>query len=363
MLQTDTNNLDPVVLIFASNERYFPGLYCAVASALAYLKPERKVKVYILDGGLSESSKLKLIQVAQSYGERVYIEFVAINTCTFQEATLGPGNSLMTYSRILIPDLIQEDKAIYLDSDILVLRDLSLLYDWELNADKLMAAVRDFETPTVGDDSKIIAEKLNISLENAYYNCGIILMNIDKLRCFKFVEKSLIFLRDWVGEYRFWDQSAINFLLNGKIQSLPEEWNFPSWKFNDQIDNSLDNIIHFTNSVPWLEVNPGPAQVLFEEYAAKLGIITDKSQQTYRQSQLRHFWQSTIAPIRAICYPILALSYQFLGKKEKASCYIKTGQFWQNYILKTPYYQRLYRQRIPEIRNLKLHSGKITFVP
>ena len=30
--------MEPVVLALASNERYFPGLYCAVASALSHLE-------------------------------------------------------------------------------------------------------------------------------------------------------------------------------------------------------------------------------------------------------------------------------------------------------------------------------------
>lgn len=364
MLENMVNeSKEPVIITLASNERYFPGLYCAIASTLAYLNPERKAKVYILDGGLSETSKSKLIQLVQNYGERVYIKFVAINIFKFEGATLGPGNSLMAYSRILIPDLIQESKTIYLDSDILVLRDLAILYDWELKSDNAIAAVQDFETITIEADSKIIAQKLGIKAENHYYNSGVILINIDYLRSFKFVEKSLIFLKDWFSYYRFHDQSAINFLLNGKIQSLPEAWNFPSWKFNDQVDNSLDKIIHFTNAVPWLEVVPGPAQVLFEEYAAQLGIIIDKSQPTYWKYHLRHFWQNIIAPMRAVFYPILALGYQLLGNKEKASSYIRTGKFWQNYILKIPYYQRLYNQRISEILNLKLNSGKITILP
>ena len=37
-----TNLMDPVVITLASNERYFPGLYCAVASALGYLNSTRE---------------------------------------------------------------------------------------------------------------------------------------------------------------------------------------------------------------------------------------------------------------------------------------------------------------------------------
>ena len=35
--------MEPVVLALASNERYFPGLYCAVASALSHVDARKQV--------------------------------------------------------------------------------------------------------------------------------------------------------------------------------------------------------------------------------------------------------------------------------------------------------------------------------
>jgi STELLO glycosyltransferases len=39
--------MEPIILALASNERYFPGLYCAVASALSHLDAARKVVLYL----------------------------------------------------------------------------------------------------------------------------------------------------------------------------------------------------------------------------------------------------------------------------------------------------------------------------
>ncbi len=49
--------MEPVALALASNERYFPGLYCAVASALSHLDPTREVDLKVLDGGISRTSR------------------------------------------------------------------------------------------------------------------------------------------------------------------------------------------------------------------------------------------------------------------------------------------------------------------
>src|SRR2546430_9453326 len=47
-----TNLMEPVVIALASNERYFPGLYSAVASALGYLDSTREADLKVLDGGI-----------------------------------------------------------------------------------------------------------------------------------------------------------------------------------------------------------------------------------------------------------------------------------------------------------------------
>ena len=61
-------HLEPVVLALASDEVYFPGLYCAVISALSAVDPERKVEVKVLDGGLSPLSRDTLEKLIDRIG-------------------------------------------------------------------------------------------------------------------------------------------------------------------------------------------------------------------------------------------------------------------------------------------------------
>ena len=68
--------MEPVVIALASNERYFPGLYCAVASALSYLDPAREVEVKVLDGGISQRSRDALLRLVAPVSERGRLEFV-----------------------------------------------------------------------------------------------------------------------------------------------------------------------------------------------------------------------------------------------------------------------------------------------
>jgi len=174
--------MEPVVLALASNERYFPGLYCAVASALNHMSWTTSVNLWVLDGGISQPSKDRLERLVDRFGNQVRLKFVPADESVFRGATLGPGESHMTYCRILLPHLLDVPRLIYLDCDVLVFRDLSRLFDVELSPGKVLAAVPDSETLSLVDDSPTIADAINLPREGAYFNCGVMLMNLDQLR-------------------------------------------------------------------------------------------------------------------------------------------------------------------------------------
>lgn len=339
--------MEPMILALASNERYFPGLYCAVASALSYLNPARKLEVKVLDGGLSQLSRDTLSRLTDRVGGDVGLEFVKADPSVFGAATLGPGQSHMAYCRILLPQLVNVPRLIYLDCDTLVFRDLSSLFDLELSPDKVLAAVRDSETLSLAEDSLVLAKAMNLPADGAYFNSGVMLMNLDELRRQHFFESAVDFLNRWSGKYRFWDQSAMNFLLHRQIEDLPEHWNRASWCFDAQQNNDLACVLHYTTSAPWLLGRPGSAQVLFERFAAEAGLPVNR-----RSSGLRSLWRNAIAPLRALAFQVAALCYRLLGKKDKSVAYQKVACYWLDYVRNAPRRRRLYRRRKEEISRM-----------
>jgi lipopolysaccharide biosynthesis glycosyltransferase len=347
--------MEPIILALASNERYFPGLYCAVASALSYLNPARKLEVKVLDGGLSQSSRDTLSRLTDRIGGDVELEFVTADASVFGTATLGPGQSHMTYCRILLPQLVNVPRLIYLDCDTLVFRDLSGLFDLELAPRKILAAVRDSETLSLGEDSLVLAKAMNLPAEGAYFNCGVMLMNLDELRRQHFFESAVDFLNRWSGKYLFWDQSAINFLLHRQIDDLPEYWNRASWRFDAQQNNDLDCVLHYTTSAPWLGGTRGPAQVLFERFAVDADLSVDRQIADFKKSRRQQFFRNAFAPFRALAFPLVSLFYKIAGRKEKCAAYQKSARYWHRYILNTPRRRRLHRQRNQEISRMKFN--------
>lgn len=345
--------MEPVVIALASNERYFPGLYCAVASALSHVDPTREVDLKVLDGGISKHSKNTLCQLVGRFDRMVRLQFVAVDESLFRDATLGPAESHMAYCRTLLPRLLDVPRLIYLDCDLLVFRDLSELFDLELSSDKSLAAVPDSETLTLSDDSRTLASAMNLPAVGRYFNSGVMLLNLNELRKQNFTEKSLEFFKNWRGHYRFWDQSAINFLLHGRIAELPEHWNRAAWRFDEQDDNSLDCVLHYTTSAPWRGGIPGPAQLLFERFAADAGSPVNRQIAVFKKSRRQQFFRNVLAPLRALAFPLVSFLYKITGQKEKCAGYEKAARYWVYYILKAPRRRCLHHRRTEEIQRMK----------
>jgi len=339
--------LGPLVLALTSDEGYFPGLYCAVASALSAVDSARKVDVKVLDGGLSQVSRDTLAGLIERIGKRARLDFVKADPSIFDKATLGPGQSHMAYCRLLLPHLLDVARLIYLDCDVLVFRDLSQLFDFELSAGKFVAAVPDSETLSIGDDSLVMARAMKLPAECRYFNSGVMLMDLDGLRKQDFFRHAVEFLNSWTRHYRFWDQSAINFVLHGQIDTLPEYWNRASWCFDAQENNNLNCVLHYTGSVPWQSGTPGPARELFERFASEAELPV-KGQ----SSGLQGVWRNAMAPLRALAFPVAALCYRLLGKNDKSAAYQKVAHYWLDYVCKAPRRRRLYRQRHEEISRM-----------
>jgi lipopolysaccharide biosynthesis glycosyltransferase len=345
--------MSPVVLAIAANERYFPGLYCALASALSHLDAARGVDLKVLDGGISETSRKVLLHLVARFGRSVRLEFVPVDESVFRGATVGPGRSHMAYCRILLPHLLDVPRLIYLDCDVLIFRDLFELFDIELSPGKILAAVPDSETLTLSDDSYTLAGAMNLPADGRYFNSGVMLMNLDELRKRHFFQRSIEFLNTCSGDYRFHDQSAFNFLLHGRIDELTEYWNRASWRFDEQDDNSLDCVLHYTSSAPWLGRTAGPAQDLFERFAGEVGLPVNRQSAAFKKSRRQQLLRNVLAPLRALTFPLVSLFYRIAGEKEKSAAYQKAARYWLYYILNAPRRRRLHHRRAEQIQSMK----------
>jgi lipopolysaccharide biosynthesis glycosyltransferase len=124
--------------------------------------------------------------------------------------------TVAVYFRLLIPALVPEtlDRILYLDSDTIVVDDISKLIDTPLGGCALALAL--------DPKSEILARVHHI---DEYFNSGVALFDLEQWRAHDWATKCFDYLENPKTPILNVDQCAINVVLNGKIKKLDPRWN------------------------------------------------------------------------------------------------------------------------------------------
>ena len=254
-----TNAETRPILTVVSNadERFFPGLAVAVASAVAAASGKYDYHFLILDGGLKADSLAKLGRrigdIAAGRNIRATLDPLTIDQNRLSVLPARRG-SRMTYAKLVLPEILPHlDSIIYLDADVLCFAGIENVRPHENEAPWLLAGARDFFSVIENDcpwiDQVPVAER-NLP----YINCGVMWMNLRGLRDINFTERAIT-TRAAAGEARQGDQAVFNFLCRGKSFILPPLLNHFTaiGSARPLCEGNLDlNLHHIGSPKPWL---------------------------------------------------------------------------------------------------------------
>ena len=278
------NNLEVIPIFFAVDDVYSPFLAVTLQSLTENASKNYYYSIKILYTNMQEENKKKL---AKYESENVKIEFVDLNYYIQKiqdKLYTRDYYTNTTYFRLFIPSLYpQYDKAIYLDGDIVVLGDISELYNINMG-DNLIAAAPD----DVIQNTKVFqeyAEKVvGVADYRNYFNAGVLLMNLDELRKFDFLDKFL-YLLETVKFSVAQDQDYLNRLCKGRTKIISVAWDRMPMPTDKILDDEI-KLIHYNLAYkPWHFDN-----VLYKEhfwkYAEKTEYIDEikKIKEAYTES-------------------------------------------------------------------------------
>lgn len=187
-------------------------------------KKENFYLIKILYTNISEENQKKIQKFEQ---ENVSIEFVDLNYYIEKikdKLYTRDYYSKTTYFRLFIPNLYpQYTKALYLDSDIVVLEDVADLYNTNMEND-LVAAAPDDVIQTIEVFQEYAEKVVGVADYRNYFNAGVLLMNLDELRKFDFQEK-FIYSLDKIKFSVAQDQDYLNRLCKGRVKIVDSNWN------------------------------------------------------------------------------------------------------------------------------------------
>ncbi|MBR6033973.1 MAG: 1-acyl-sn-glycerol-3-phosphate acyltransferase [Clostridia bacterium] len=273
-----------IPIFFAVDNSYVPILAVALKSIMENASKNNTYLIKVLYTNISEKNMAEIKKIKQSNFD---IEFVNLNYYIDEvkdKLYTRDYYTKTTYFRLFIPNLYpQFDKALYLDADIVVLADIAELYNQEIG-DNLVAAVPDEAVKNTPEFQTYVERVVGVTTYKNYFNAGILLMNLDELRKFKFQEKFL-YLLETVKYTVAQDQDYLNRLCKGRVKILDAVWDKMPMPSENITDREL-KIIHYNLSFkPWH--NPTLYEDFFWKYAKQTDFIDEikKIRENYTEEQ------------------------------------------------------------------------------
>jgi lipopolysaccharide biosynthesis glycosyltransferase len=208
-------------ILYASNDGYAPHLAASMYSLLENNRQLPHLTIHILSVKMSRECQKKLEKVAAGFGRSFDVIEMGDLFERFPYEVDTRGFDISAMARIFAPDVLCEEvgRCLYLDCDTIVTGSIKELYEVSLG-ECLAAMVME---PTVYQSMK---ETIGMGQHDAYFNSGVILMDLEGWRRQQTVKKMLDFYGEHSGSLFACDQDTINGVLKGKIKPLSPRYNF-----------------------------------------------------------------------------------------------------------------------------------------
>lgn len=237
-----------IPIFFSTDDNYIPYLDVALSSLIAHASADYDYKIIILNTGL-KSENVKKVKLNQRPG--FDIEFIDIsdrieNIRSFFKDVYH--FSIVTYYRLFIASLFpQYDKIVYLDCDLVVLGDISELYNVPMDGHIFAASPEQYVQNTT--EFRTYAKNALGLNPDEYVNAGVLVIDLNAFRQYKIEEKFIKLITTYDFDLLDPDQAYLNFLCRGKIYMLPNGWNKEPMDLPCQ---GAKNIVHYAlYKKPW----------------------------------------------------------------------------------------------------------------
>lgn len=257
-------NKDTIHILAASNDGFAQHFGVTALSVLKNTSFPPRVHFHLIDDDISLTNKQILKELVSEYGAQ--IEYLKCERSMFEGFYETEHMPVTTYYRLLAPSMLDKDiqKVIYLDSDVVVKSDIKEL--WEENIDVYaLAAVEDNHGTSRFKDLKIPDDA-------AYFNAGILVINLTFWRMYHIGERVLQYAKQFEGDLIWQDQDALNAVCYKSWKRLHPKWNVQTNMFElrpheqvfylSELKEALNqpSIIHYTTqgSKPWFYASIHP---------------------------------------------------------------------------------------------------------
>lgn len=290
--------MSKINIAFSINDNHCLYVFFTISMIKKYTT---NLDIFVLHTDLSDKSKDRLRTLET---ESVNIHFVKIDRDLFSNLPLTlDGITIETYYRYLLPEILVDcDKVIYLDSDLLIRCDVKELWDIDVSQHYL-AGVNEIDIINRFPDHKL---KLGFDLDELFINAGVLVCNLQKMRQDKITHHLFTETERLKDIILFQDQDVINVALKGKIADLPLAYNYTVEAMEKDL-LSLDEIkvIHYNSQIakPWIPKNYQNKKIskYLELWKSQFVTHMKQIQQTKVSLLLPVYNETSLTTIEKIC--------------------------------------------------------------
>ncbi|MGW3166877.1 glycosyltransferase [Streptomyces sp. NPDC001142] len=247
----------------------------------------REPVFHLIDGGLSESGQDRARELLRDSGDMVFCPVPNPLHLPESHAQRNPKYTWWTSAnlrRLQLADVVspEVDRILYLDSDLIVLGDITELYDADLGG-RPLGAVDAGRRPRHWADLLALTGPPRAE-PPPYFNAGVLLIDLAAWREQGLSERAVEFYQQNADPCRSLDQDVLNVLFENGWAAIDPKWNrlvqhHPDDPFGLQKMDHLaapDGIVHFGGRVkPWHDDYPStPLRSIYRQFSRFEGVST-----------------------------------------------------------------------------------------
>ena len=201
--------------LFTINDKYIQPIETLIFTIETNNKSYKKTYFFIYND-ISIENQNRIRDYVYRFGGKV--RFIKFEWAGIDSLPVHGMWSKEVYFRLFAPYLLPDiDIVLYLDGDTIVNDDLCELFSVDISGYAFAAVENDEQIQHI--------KRLATPLEK-YYNAGVILMNLSKMRSLFPYNQYEKMIKDQTPNYYFQDQDFLNIVFRNLIYTLPRKYNY-----------------------------------------------------------------------------------------------------------------------------------------
>ncbi len=293
-------------ILYATDTNYAPHAAASIYSLLSNNKDEfEKINIYLIDDSISDKCKDKFNSMVSSFENAQIIFYPFEKLQAKLKLNDKTGYAQIGYARLMLSEMINADKVLYIDCDTIINGSLKELWETDME-ENIIAGVQD--NPAV-----YALEAVGMTCRDRYINGGVLLINLNAWRKENIEDAILKMIDEHNGFVLHHDQGIVNGVCRGKIKILHPKFNTMSQFFlmtakqikglydidcyytQKELDEATKKpiIIHFISKFynrPWIKECSHPHKNLYIDYLSETPFDVVLSEGTQKRTvKIRRF--------------------------------------------------------------------------